>query len=135
MGAGGSINTGVYISCLNKRDDHVKLLRDKIRSLDGLVYDVNSDDDICIRDCILSVNYVLICIFPDTVRNQKQVMEINYALEFQKNIIYILMDCNYTIDTYPFLRGLIKNHNYINCCSLEDIDISLSRIQNIVGLT
>ena len=135
MGASSSINNGVYVSCLNKIDKHVIMLRDKIRSLNGFIIDPESEDINCILNCISNVDYVLICLFPDTVRNQNQVIEINYALELQKNVIFICMDCNYTIETYPFLRGLIKDNECLNCCSLEDIDNSLIRIKNLIGLT
>ena len=45
------------------------------------------------------------------------------------------MYCNYTIETYPFLRGLIKDNKCLNCFSLEEIDNSLIRIKNLIGLT
>ena len=130
MGASGSINNYVYLSCPNKTDDHVNQLQMKIKDLNGIISPEVSNNDL--YNYISQVNYVIVCLFADTIRDRNQIIEINYALELQKKIIFICMDSKYTVSTYPSLRGLIKDNHNINCCSIDCIDMTCEEIKRIV---
>jgi len=129
MGASGSVINKIYLSCPNKSSNHVIELKRKIKSLNCMIIDDVENDNL--YNYISNVNYVLICMFPDTIRDYNQIIDINYSLELEKKIIFICMDDNYTINTYPHLKGLIKENHNINCCNINDIDLTCEEIQRI----
>ena len=68
---------------------------------------------------------VIICISEKTVCSFYQAIEINSAMENNKQIIYIMTDANFTPLNKPYLNGLVKTNSWMPAYDDNTIDNAL----------
>lgn len=130
MGSGVSVNVSFYISYLDMNMKCVNLLKEKMKERNLIYCDKLFGNKL--YDFILNANYVVICLSPDTIRNQSQVIEINYALELKKKLIFVYMCRDYTISNTPCLRGLIGDSDIIEYYCEDNIEVAISNLDKIL---
>ena len=57
--------------------------------------------------------YVIICISDKTVTSFHQAIEIDNALNSNKNIIYVMTDSHFTPENTPYLNGVVKYNKWL----------------------
>ena len=68
---------------------------------------------------------IIICISEKTVCSFYQAIEINSAMESNKQIIYIMTDANFTPLNQPYLNGLVKTSRWLPAYDDTTIDAAL----------
>ena len=116
MGSSASVSMAntVYLSYDSsfQTNRYIQLLSEEIENFNYII--VNSEMtkvienlkniDLFIRDS----KYIIIGITPKTIRSIQQIIEINSAWDYKKNIIFIMLDENYTPLSEPTLLSIIK---------------------------
>ena len=76
--------------------------------------------------------YIIICISDKTVSSFHQAIEINYALNSNKNIIYVMTDAHFTPENTLYLNAVVKYNKWLPAydtdtltSALEEFDVLL----------
>jgi hypothetical protein len=143
MGASSSImpvNNNVYIS-FSYENEHIKMMYTELEKMDCNILRWNTknkktylfeDKYTEYENDIKNSDYVIICISPDTIRSIKQIKEINTAWELKKNIIYIMTCEKYTPINQKELKSFIKDSQWFECYTKENIPNTAVNIYNIL---
>ena len=118
MGAASSIKTYIYLS-YPKLDANIEELKNTLINLNYNVLDssltgeyikeknVNELNNI-VSEYLLTIPLQIICISPETTKSIIQTLEMNNT-PVESNIIYLMLDNNYTPTTNFELNTLIRN--------------------------
>lgn len=74
--------------------------------------------------------YIIICISEKTISSFHQAIEINKALESNKNIIYIFTDMNFTPISTPYLNGLVGYNKWLPAYDGPTTTLALEEIKS-----
>lgn len=130
MGASSSINgisNGIYISYDASQTDNrfISTLCDELKEkkyniiysqliskhLDHLSsYDISSS----IENIMSRTSYVVLCISEETIRSFNQAIEIDNALNTNKQILYLMIDKYYTPFTNNIVKGMVGANKWLN---------------------
>lgn len=77
-----------------------------------------------VENIINQTSLLIVCISKNSIRSYLQSIEINIALDSNKNILYIMTDKDYASVKYNLLNGIIRNNTW---CPLYD-DKSLTHL-------
>jgi len=127
MGAGSSfaISKNIYISYdyREKSNEYIKKLRSRLEKED---YNIIYSESTCegfellssaeiskkIENIMDSSYCLIICLSKETLRSYYQTIEINSALDSKKEIIYIMLDEDYTPSKNQTVKSIVKQQNW-----------------------
>jgi len=72
---------------------------------------------------------ILICVSEKTITSFRQAIEINYALENNKKIIYAFTEEQFTPTNTPYLNGLVKNNIWLSAYDDTTILASIDMLE------
>ena len=122
MGAASSITTkttsryknNTYISYADE-DTNAQILYDEILNSGFSAFQANFEKDVgvtifqqLVQEIMEHSKVIIICISEKTVTSFRQAVEINIALNSNKNIVYIFTDEQFTPDNTTHLNGLVR---------------------------
>jgi hypothetical protein len=147
MGAAGSINGNsdcIYISydCRQKDNLYVRVLRDELKKMNlSVIYsEITSESLSHLSSIEISTNianimnrtaYFILCVSKETIRSFHQAIEIDNALNANKNILYLMIDEFYTPFNNQFVRGIVRKNKWMPFYSDENVIDSLEYIQDL----
>ena len=147
MGAAGSINgmtDCIYISydCRQKDNLYVRVLRDELKKMNlSVIYsEITSESLSHLSSIEISTNianimnrtsYFILCVSKETIRSFHQAIEIDNALNANKNILYLMIDEFYTPFNNQFVRGIVRKNKWMPFYSDENVIDSLEYIQDL----
>jgi hypothetical protein len=127
MGASSSVNcnikNNIYIS-YSENDVNAGLLHDElVNSGHNIIkcstafiekYNLSIDAYSCMFEKVMSESYyIIICISDKTVSSFYQAIEIDYALNSNTNIIYVMTDAHFTPENTFYLNGVVRHNKWL----------------------
>jgi len=147
MGASSSINSQtncVYISYdyINKNNLYVRVLRDELRKMNiNVIYSEITSDSLShlssreisenIRNIMNSTSYFILCVSKETLRSFHQAIEIDNALNANKNILYLMIDEAYTPLNNQCVKGIVNKNKWMPFYSDENVLDSLNYLLDL----
>ena len=140
-GSNGS-NGNIYIS-YSEDDVNAGLLHDELinsgHNIVNLSLEFAQDNNVSIdtisntvKSIITESIHIIICISEQTVSSFRQAIEIDNALNSNKNIIYVMTDSSFTPLNTPYLNAVVKCNKWLPAydkdtltSTLEDFDLLL----------
>lgn len=135
MGATSGINVpltnDIYISSpLGKDNEQINLLCKKLVDLNYNILQIeNSYEYNKVANCY----YIIIFITPDTINSKQQIAEINAAWNYDKNIIYIITDNDYSPRKKREIKTIVQHYPWFLCSENAAILESLEGITHLLG--
>ena len=148
MGASGSVNgnngnnENIYIS-YSDDDVNAGLLHDELinsgHNIINLSLEFAKDNNLSINTISHTITslmtksiYIIICISEKTASSFRQAVEIDNALNSNKNIIYVMTDSYFTPLNKPYLNAVVKHNKWLPAydkdtltSTLEEFDVLL----------
>lgn len=135
MGASSGINkpltNDIYISSpVGKNNKLINLLCKKLSEMNyNLLLIENFNEYNKVANCY----YIIIFITPETMDSKQQLAEINAAWNYDKNIIYIIMDDDYTPRKRIDIKSIVQCYPWFLCSENAAIMESLEGITHLLG--
>ena len=130
----GSINKNIYISfdSSQKNNPYIKSLSRDLTKLNYNIKCAEYTDEITTKYTSQEISkmtkkmmnqscLLIVCISKNSIHSYLQNIEINTALDSNKNILYIMTDNDYASVKYNLLNGLIKDNTWYPLCDEKSL--------------
>jgi hypothetical protein len=148
MGASSSITNGIsnniYISYDYRQNNNhfLKKLQNELVNLnhniicseitsEPLKYLTATEISRNIENILNHTSYFILCVSEETIRSFHQTIEINNALDSNKEILYLLMDKSYTPFNDIYVKGIIKNKKWMRLYDDEHLSDCLNYLSKL----
>jgi hypothetical protein len=147
MGAAGSVNGSIdciYISYdyRQKNNLYVRVLRDELRKMNlNVIYSEITSDSLShlssseisanIRNIMNHTSYFILCVSRETIRSFHQAIEIDNALNANKNILYLMIDEFYTPLNNHCVKSIVSKNKWMPFYSDENVLDSLEYLLDL----
>jgi hypothetical protein len=147
MGASNSLinsSKNIYISYPKKNKDNLYINSLQQKLSEKKFYVINSDNS---RELLYHLDadkisesvgnilertiYFVICISGETISSFHQTIEINNCFEYNKEIIYLIIDKSYTPENNQFVNSLVKNKKWLRFYNDEQFDDCLDYLSSL----
>ena len=129
MGSASSVNVQtkcIYISYdyREKNNLYIRVLRDRLRQMNlNVIYSEITSDSLShlsskeisknIEGIMNRTSYFILCVSKETIRSFHQAIEIDNALNTNKNILYLMIDEFYTPLNNQCVKGMVRKNKWM----------------------
>jgi len=138
-----SMKDNIYISYANKDiyggTIHDELIRKCVNVIKGRLICSKNETEMGLFICSVSeiMSYskiIIICISEKTISSFHQAIEINKALDSNKNILYIFTDIHFTPISTPYLNSMVGFNKWLPAYDGPTLEIALDELNSYADI-